>query len=644
MNKEWGENMKSKKVAFRGLAIALVLCLIGMIGASAVQTGGGKIEIKDLRWETPSGHLMSALLFIPKNATKDSPAPGIVTSHGWYNTREMQDLNNIEFARRGYVVISIDMFGHGNSDAVTPEEWQNRGTGMYDAVELLGNLPYVNNSEIGVTGHSNGARAANWSILEDNKKDTPLIASVLLVANDAMYTNDPGEPLYWSVRNAEQEYSNVYGSRDVGIIAAQYDEFFFRSFAADGSVTAPRDYIKTDYAQSFLNFGVNPNELGENRSSYTIYKQDVNGTEASRAIYNPAQIHPWNHFSKNVVASSVEFFEDSLGAPNKINSSSQVWQMKVLFNFIGLIGFVLFIVNLTRVLLYSSLFASLRATGEVSALPAPSGSGKYWFWGGLFASAVFSGVSYMGLYKWTVANKPAFFTQFPPFYIGMWCLVAGLFAFLFMTISYKFYNKKLGMDLRKAGVIISARTLLKTVVLALTVSFLAYSLVFFADYFFKTDFRIWVLTVKAFTPDKLIIALKYLPFFLLFYIANSIAINCFNYVKVGKKDWMNIGIVAMFNSLAITIIVAIQYIHFFIAGEVYFTSVSTIVGIWLFPIIVILFVAAIISRKIYLATRNPYLAGMINAIVITIMTVTNTLTQLLGIGKLSKRYPIGGNP
>ena len=125
----------------------------------------------------------------------------------------------------------------------------------------------------------------------------------------------------------------------------------------------------------------------------------------------------------------------------------------------------------------------------------------------------------------------------------------GIFAILLMFVSYKFYTKNHGVNLRETGVIISFRTLLKTIGLALTVAFASFSLVFLADYFFKTDFRIWVLAVKAFTPDKLLIALKYLPFFLLFYVANSVAINCFNYVSVGKKEWMNTALLALFNAL-----------------------------------------------------------------------------------------------
>lgn len=524
--------------------------------------------------------------------------------------------------------MSIDMYGHGNSDAVDPTEWQNRGTGMYDAVELMAGLPYVDKKYIGISGHSNGARAANWSILEDNRKDKPLISAVLLVANDAMYTNDPGEPLYWTARTDEQKYTNNYGTRDVGIVAAQYDEFFFRSNLKDGSYTVPRDYINTQYAQSFLNFGVDPKGGNEHRTSYNIYKQEVNGKIASRVIYNPAQIHPWNTVSSSVATSSIEFFQDAFGAPNPIAPNNQVWQIKEIFNFIGLIGFVMFIGSFTKALLYTAPFSSLKASREAVAAPAPVGMGKVWFWGGLFVSAVVSGFSYMNLFTWSNSFRPAFFSQEPVFFIGVWCVVSGVTAIIIMFLSYKFFAKEQGMNLRESGIIISFRALCKTVGLALIVSVATFSLVFIADYLFKTDFRMWVIAVKSFTPDKIVISLKYLPFFLLFYVANSVAVNCFNYVTVGKKEWMNIALLAMFNGISSMVILAVQYTSFFTTGEVFFTSISNIVEIWLFPIAIILPGAAIISRKIYRVTLNPYLPGIINAFIITLISCTNTLTQL----------------
>ncbi len=597
------------------LIFAVILCLISMVGAYLVQTGNGKIEVKDLRWETASGSRMSALLFKPKSATADNPAPAIVTSHGWFNNREMQDLNYVELARRGYVVMSIDMFGHGNSDTLIAAQHLARGVGMYDAVELMATLPYVNKAQIGVTGHSNGAMAANLSVDVDNLKAEPLIASVLLVANDATY------------RNTKGVYYNKYGSRDVGIVAAKYDEFFFRTALPDGTRTPPREYIFQPQAQSFLHFGKDPAGLNQ-RESYTIYQEEVDGKDTIRVIYNPNQIHPWNHFSKNVVVSALEFFEASLPAPNPIDPHKQTWQWKAFFNFLGLVGFVLFLINFTIVLLDTKYFGVLRAKQPIQPQPAPEGKGKAWFWGGLLATAAVSAYAYIKLYGWTTANRPKLFLQSPPYYIGMWSLVVGLFSLAFMIVFYfAFGRKEGGVNLRERGVWLSGRDLWRSIVLAFTVVVASYSLVFIADYFFKVDFRLWVLPLKAFEVSKLGIMVRYLPFFLVFYIINSVSVNCFNYVATGKKEWVNTALLALFNGLSSIVLVAVQYLTFFITGHLT-KSISSIGGIWLFPMVVILPLAAVISRSIYKRTKNPYIAALIIAMIVTIISCANTLTQL----------------
>lgn len=110
--------MKLKKNAKFWVAVALIICLISSIGAYVVQTNSGHVTIKELSVETESGLLLDALLLVPETATAENPAPAIVTSHGWFNNKEMQDLNYVEYARRGYVVISISMYGHGDSEII----------------------------------------------------------------------------------------------------------------------------------------------------------------------------------------------------------------------------------------------------------------------------------------------------------------------------------------------------------------------------------------------------------------------------------------------------------------------------------------------------------------------------------------------
>ena len=80
----------------------------------------------------------------------------------------------------------------------------------------------------------------------------------------------------------------------------------------------------------------------------------------------------------------------------------------------------------------------------------------------------------------------------------------------------------------------------KRQVLAMLTCGLAFLILFFADYFFQTDFRLWVLTMKGFEADKVLIGLRYLPLFLIFYVVNSVAVNCFNYNTIGgRKGWGN---------------------------------------------------------------------------------------------------------
>ena len=99
------------------LAIAgLVLIIAGGLLAHFTQTADG-IRIQDVRFAGAKGNTMSALLYIPANATAQTPAPGILAVHAYINSRETQDGFAIEFARRGYVVLALDQTGHGYSDA-----------------------------------------------------------------------------------------------------------------------------------------------------------------------------------------------------------------------------------------------------------------------------------------------------------------------------------------------------------------------------------------------------------------------------------------------------------------------------------------------------------------------------------------------
>lgn len=606
-----------KKKAKKWLCIAIALMLISMVGASQVQTSEGSVKVKDLRWETTLGYQMSGLLFVPEGVSEKNKAPAIVVSHGMFNNREMQDANFVELSRRGYVVLSMDMFSHGNSENVP-----NIGvitSGMYEAVKMVSSLNYVDTARIGITGHSLGGMSSNAAIAQDNAAPQRLISAVLLNSADATYADAK-----------TKKFTDVYGSRAAGIIAGQYDEFFLTDVDENGKETSSKDFIKYNNAQSFLHFGTDPGS--DKRAAETIYRQEVDGKEAIRVIYNPSIIHPWSHFSQRSTSATIEFFDAALGTPNPISSSNQVWQLKEIFNLLGLIGFAMFILCFTILMLFTTYFSSLRAQ-EVVSIRNAAASGKRWLWGMLAATVAFGALTYIpiltGVKSFTMSKDP--WPQSSPYGISVWALICGLFTILLLALFYYFNGKKNGFDAAERGVRMPLAKLGKTVLLAVIVVCASFGCVFFADYFFKTDFRIWVLAVKAFGSDKILVSLfPYMVFFLVFYIANSVAVNSFNFVKLGSKDgakseWINTAILALFNVLPIVIIVLLQYISKFSTGFLFAESANMQI-VWTFPLIVIIPVATILSRKIYRITNNPYLPGIINGVILTLITCSNTLT------------------
>jgi hypothetical protein len=148
-----------------------------------------------------------------------------------------------------------------------------------------------------------------------------------------------------------------------------------------------------------------------------------------------------------------------------------------------------------------------------------------------------------------------------------------------------------------------------------------------ADYLFMADFRIWVVAFRAFKVEQLGITFTpYAFLFMIYFVANSVSVNCFNYNDIGgKKKWVNIALLALAAGLPAVIMLLIQYIPYFSGSDLFWPE-NNMYGVWLFPMLVTLPGSAIVSRIIYKKTNNPYLGGLICAVIVAIMSCTNTLT------------------
>ncbi|PKN96240.1 MAG: hypothetical protein CVU43_21725 [Chloroflexi bacterium HGW-Chloroflexi-5] len=155
--------MKSKRII--GIAVTFILFALALIMIIGVDTNWGKTTVKKLTLSSADGDVISALLYKPKSATAENPAPVVMYAHGGNDMLEQGSSYAVELARRGYVVISWDYTGAHNSDIATgtsetaPSKTAGAPTmGAETVYNTLKTYNFVDKSKIVAMGHSMGGQ------------------------------------------------------------------------------------------------------------------------------------------------------------------------------------------------------------------------------------------------------------------------------------------------------------------------------------------------------------------------------------------------------------------------------------------------------------------------------------------------------
>ncbi|MBU9729128.1 alpha/beta hydrolase [Diplocloster modestus] len=158
------------------LAVCLIVIMICGLIISAVKTDNGNITVKEVVI-SPYGADLAMSMYMPDSAleTDDSgnfvnadTYPAVIINSGYTENRACLDNVSIELARRGFVVAQFDMYGHGKSDTTATRGYGNVPDpfgddmallGAYDVLDYLRSLGFVDQTRIGMVGHSLGGSA-----------------------------------------------------------------------------------------------------------------------------------------------------------------------------------------------------------------------------------------------------------------------------------------------------------------------------------------------------------------------------------------------------------------------------------------------------------------------------------------------------
>lgn len=352
-----------------------------------------------------------------------------------------------------------------------------------------------------------------------------------------------------------------------------------------------------------------------------------------RVVFNEKLLHPFQPYNREAMANQLSYFDNVMGSPIALDPNNQTWQWKEFFTLINLIISFLLIIPITKALLNLNFFSGLKKTVP-DKLPKQTLEGKKIFWFTFLLSATIACVTFIPLVDTAKILFPEassrqltwFFPQRMNNSVMLWAVLNGVVGLIIFFVSYQFFGKKHNVEMSSWGVDIEFSELLKTFVLGIIIFLIYFSILYSIYYVFHIDYRFWFIGVRIFQPEMLLVLLMYFPFFLIFFMSNSLRVNGAMRFE-GQPEVYSRLVAGLANSFGLILIIMIQYVTYFMTGEVYWTTNWLSVNL-LFGIVPIMFVLPIFNRIFFQMTGRIYLGPIVTCLIFIMILSTNTVVYL----------------
>jgi dienelactone hydrolase len=354
--------------------ICVFVCLLCTGLASLVEGGFGSVSVESGFFMPQTSDAANGVpvriaykLYRPKEADAAHPAPAVLMMHGYQNDKETSAAYGIELARRGIVVLSVDLYGHGD----TTPSMRGRGAGRYKLTDLdtplsgpkrylvlltfsvldffrpeissgladssmggksayryLSSLPFVDADRIGISGHSMGTWAS-WSV----SAAFPGHRAIVLQCGETI------PPEFYD--SASIKFNNVL------LLQALYDEFdMFRDFQNNvrGLEKTPRRY--SDFAGQ--NAPVDWNKT---------YGAFADGSARRMELIQTN--HRLTTHSNHALSAAIDWFGTALNVRTDLASGSHIFMIKETLVLIAMLAALASMLPLFLVLCRIKFFAPL---------------------------------------------------------------------------------------------------------------------------------------------------------------------------------------------------------------------------------------------------------------------------------------------
>ena len=517
-------NAKGAVRFFAGCMAILLICSVLIWG---FQTNWGKVKIERLYLTGKDGSTISTLIYIPQNAKDDTPAPVAVIYHGRSNHAHSNDTWSMELARRGYVVLSPDLQGGGESDPSVDRSLQ-----AITVAEYANSLSYVEKDKVNLIGYSAGTQTT----LQTYEAMSESINSICEVFGPFMMK------LAGGIDQIQTNYCMIKSTAD------QYDGFLV------GDIEACRQYMSEISGIADLQPGTDYEWRG--------------------GIFRYAVIDGTLHQTGNISGATIEqilSYEGTVNTdPIQRAVTDTAWLPQQLFSGIACITMLFWLASIINLLMQIEFFNS-----AANAVPAkePRKGAKAWILDFLFSliipAVIFVHVSAY-IMKWTGAGTvwSKFLTSTNLNGIMGWLIVLALIGIVRMVIGVR-KKKKAGQPVRISDFALGGEDEVridwskpaKGLLLGLIAVTFVFVWLWLIEGFAGINYQVWNLsTYLKISPMRIVRAIPYvlIIFFVMF--VGNMSQRVLPSTGNEKKDmWIAVAVNTCMTASALFVLLLIQY-------------------------------------------------------------------------------------
>jgi len=321
-----------KKKAVRFFAVTMAVLLFCAIMIWGFQTSWGKVHVERIYINSQDGTSVSSLIYIPENATDETPAPVAVIYHGRSNHAHSNDTWSMELARRGFVVLSPDLQGGGESD---PDV--DRAVQAITTAEYANDLSFVQKDSLNLIGYSAGTA----TVLQNYAAMPDAVNSICEVFG----------PFMMQLAGGFQDVDTNFGL--IKSTADQYDYHFI------GDPDACLEFMEE---MSGID-GLEPNKDYEWKGHLFRYAV-IDGT-----------LHQTGNISGGTITEIVKYETSVVDAPVQLADDDLAWGGQQIFSAIACIAMMFLLAAIVNLLMQLEFFASAANAVPVKA---PRKGAKAW--------------------------------------------------------------------------------------------------------------------------------------------------------------------------------------------------------------------------------------------------------------------------